>query len=116
MTTRILPHNEWERLAHTPLAPALHDLDPNKVHILVAEDGDLIVGCWAMSWQLHAECLWIDPVKRGKAGVLRRLLREMQRFAPSIFSVVDPETIPLAQKFGGVPLDGAHYLIPMREL
>lgn len=116
MTTRVLPPTEWARLEHTPLASALHTLDPNAVHILVAEDDDRIVGCWAMAWCLHAECLWIDPVKRGRAGVLRRLLREMKRFAPSIFSVVDESAIPLAQKFGGVRLDGAHYLIPMRDV
>jgi hypothetical protein len=116
MTSRILPVAEWARLAHTPLAGAALELDPERTSILVIEDGDHIVGCWAMCWCLHAECLWIDPPKRKRGGVLRKLLREMGRFAPTVFSVVDPEAEALAVKFGGIALEGPHYVIPLGDV
>jgi len=111
----VLPYHEWPRLAHTDLAPALPDLDPARVQILVVEHHGVIVGCWAMAWCLHAECLWIDPEKRGKAGVLRNLLRAMQSFAPSVFSLVDPAIEPMAERIG-IRLDGAPFLISLGQL
>lgn len=116
MTARILPFEEWSKLAHTDLVSALPDLDPARVQILVIEDNADVIGCWAMAWCLHAECLWIDPQRRGKGGVLRKLLRAMRTFAPHVFSLVDADTVVMAEKFGGIPLEGAPFLLPLRDV
>ena len=79
MTTRLLPPEEWPRLAGTELEEVWPILDPTRAAILVIEEGETIVGCWAAIWYLHVECVWIAPTSRGKGSVARRLLSGMRQ-------------------------------------
>ncbi len=84
MTARILPAAEWGRLAGTELGAALPHLDPAEAAVVVVEDGDQVVGCWALVPMWHAEGVWIAPDRRGRAGVARRLVTQTLRVARSL--------------------------------
>jgi hypothetical protein len=73
--TRILPVEEWSRLAGTELDGIETRLRGDQAVVMVdeAEDGTLR-GCWAALWVLHVEGLWVSPTHRGRGAVLRRLL------------------------------------------
>jgi N-acetylglutamate synthase-like GNAT family acetyltransferase len=75
MTTRILPPEEWHRLAGTLLAHAWPQFSPETTEIVVVEDGDQIVACAARFMVWHLEGAWIAPSARGRVSVGRRLLR-----------------------------------------
>ena len=66
-TIRELPPNEWGRLAGHPAFNGMPLPDPAAAVILVAEDGDQIVGVHVTQLQLHlhAEPLWVAPERRG---------------------------------------------------
>ena len=82
MTSRILPRDEWSRLAHTELGGLdLGTLDA-KV-IVVEDDAGEIVGCWSAFNVLHVEGVWIAPAYRGKTTVARRLWQGMLRLVRS---------------------------------
>lgn len=85
MTDRILPPEEWHKLAGTELGPALAALPPERTAILVVEDdAGQIVGCWALVLWYHAEGVWIAPAHRGKTSVARRLWRGMRALAQGV--------------------------------
>ena len=56
MTTRLLPPEEWDKL-DGELAQVRDHLDPDRAAVVVVEDGDQVVGCWALLQVLHAELL-----------------------------------------------------------
>ncbi len=76
MTTRILPESEWTRLeGHDALGG--HPLPPaGSTLFVVAEDGDQIVGVWALVTVLHLEPVWLAPSVRG-GMVIRRMWRRV---------------------------------------
>ena len=79
MTDRILPYEEWARLAGTPLGDVAGQLNPATTQIAVVEDeAGQIVGCWAACTVVHAEGAWIAPVWRKHPRVTRRLWRRMR--------------------------------------
>lgn len=74
MQTRILPREEWPRLAHLDIGPALARADDQAVTVMVVEDGDgIIVGAWTLLLIAHVEGLWIAPDHRKRGRVLLRL-------------------------------------------
>lgn len=73
MRTRILPRDEWGRVAKSNLLPLLASAESADVHVI--EDGPRIVACFAEVRVTLLEGLWIDPEYRGNAGVCRRLVR-----------------------------------------
>ncbi len=78
MLDRILPVDEWPRLAHLELGKAVPHLDPRFTSIAVVEDDSgAIVACWAAITVVHAEGVWIDPAYR-KSSVALRLWRRMK--------------------------------------
>lgn len=79
MTGRVLPPNEWPKLAGTELEPAIPHLRPETTTVWVVEDDDRIVGCWAEIWLPHLEGVWIHPAYRGKTSVARRLWQGMKQ-------------------------------------
>ena len=87
MRSRVLPREEWSRLADGPvvesgLASLIDHLDPRDVEVRVVEDeAGEIVGCVSLLRLTHLEGAWIDPRHRGNPGVGRRLLREAQSAA-----------------------------------
>lgn len=79
MTTRLLPADEWPKLAGTLLDPAWRAFDPVQARVLVVEEGSRIVGCAALFPAWHAEGAWIAPEYRGRLSVGRRLWVGMRR-------------------------------------
>jgi hypothetical protein len=80
MTDRILPVEEWPRLAGTDLFTVLPYLPASETTIIVVEDDDgTIVGCWATFRVHHAEGVWVAPAYRHKVSVARRLWRRMRQ-------------------------------------
>lgn len=79
MTHRILLPDEWAKLAHTDLGRQLPLCDPAHTLVLVVEDGDEIVGCWAALTIVHVEGLWVDPTHRKRVSVQRHLWTGMQQ-------------------------------------
>jgi ribosomal protein S18 acetylase RimI-like enzyme len=75
MTTRLLPHEEWSRLAPTALGPFWEDLQTSKTKVVVAEEAAQVIGCLALIPTLHVEGLWTHPDHRGMP-VLRALWKE----------------------------------------
>lgn len=73
-TTRVLPVEEWHKLHGTELELFAPHMDPARATVIVVEDGDQVVGCWALIQVLHAEGVWIAPAHRGRASVARRLV------------------------------------------
>lgn len=81
VTRRLLPPDEWPRLADTELGPTWHLLEPDAARILVVEQDGAIVGCWAFLNVLHAEGVWVHPAHRGGSSVARHLLRGLYEIA-----------------------------------
>lgn len=80
MTDRVLPHEEWGRLAHTPLGAVVASLNPATTAVVVVEDTDgAIVACWAALTVVHAEGAWIAEPYRRRVSVTLRLWRAMRR-------------------------------------
>lgn len=78
MTTRVLPPEEWARLAATELGPALAQLPANATTVFVAESAGEIVGCWSLVMFAHVEGLWIAPAHRKRGRVLLRLWERLR--------------------------------------
>lgn len=122
MTTRHLPRAEWGKLAGTELetiAPVL----PEGAHVVVVEDGDQIVGCWAVYPQWHVEGLWTAPAYRKDPRVGRRLIVGMTQTAVAVgarsvqTAAVDPAVAGMLEKLGAAELPGRHFslAIGLRE-
>jgi N-acetylglutamate synthase-like GNAT family acetyltransferase len=120
MTSRVLPVEEWDRLVGTE-ADVCRGLDPAHTHVLVVEDSGAIVGTWALTRVVHAECLWIREDHRKRGGVGRRLLALMRSGAramgagPVWTGAMSDEVRMLIEHFGGTRVPGDSYLLPMRR-
>lgn len=119
MTTRLLPMDEWFRLADTELGPALHVL-PDDTRIVVVEDPDGdIVGCWALIRYVHVEGVWIAPSHRKRGRVAASLLAGMQQAARDwdvqavLTAALTDDVRQLIDHLGGQPLPGDHFVLPI---
>lgn len=74
ITSRVLPEDEWPRLAGTELETVWPHLDPSSACIRVVEDGGRIVGHAVLFSAWHLESAWIAPEYRRGVRVGRRLL------------------------------------------
>jgi len=116
MTTRILPAEEWGKL-DGELAQVRDHLDPASTAVVVVEDGDQVVGCWALLSVLHAEGVWIAPGRRGRAGVARRLMQATLEVAQQlgaktiITGALTPEVERLLTRhLGAAPVPGKQFV------
>lgn len=105
MTDRVLPYEEWGRLAGTALGSVASQLNPATTQIAVVEDdAGQIVGCWAACTVVHAEGAWIAPAYRKRASVTVRLWRRMRHLirAAGASGVVtgaeSPEVVALLER------------------
>ena len=120
MTSRVLPPSEYPKLAGTEAASVWPRL-PDTAEVLVVEDEGAILGCWVAMPILHAECLWIAPAHRGKAGVGRRLFRAMREAvtragASAVMTCAMTDDVRhLLQTAHATPLGGDHFMLPMRR-
>lgn len=119
MTSRILPPSEWARLAGTEAEPIVPGLDPATTAVVVVEDAGQIIGAWLALRMTHVECLWVAPAHRGRAGVVRRLLRTMRDVVTQwgtpcpVTGAVTPEMSDMIRRMGGIPLPGEHFALPL---
>jgi hypothetical protein len=120
-TTRVLPPDEYPRLAGTE-AEGLWPLLPPDSRVIVIEDPDgRIIGCWTLFRPLHAECLWVAPAHRKGSSVFRRLLCGMftQASAMDAKAVVtasrSDEVTRLLRNFGADELPGRHYTLTIPQ-
>lgn len=120
--TRVLPLDEWTRLAGTEAEAVWPHLDPRRTSIVVVERAGVIVGCHILSWVLHAECLWIHTAHRGRSSVARRLWTAVKHVARDrwgvrsvVTSAVDDRVRGLLAHVGAHPLPGTAYVINLKE-
>lgn len=83
MTRRLLPREEWPRLADSTIGYLLPHLPADAAVVIVEHDG-AIVGHLAFVTFRHAHGLWIDPAHRGRAAVLRHLYEGLYEEAARI--------------------------------
>ena len=118
MTTRVLPVEEWSRLAGTEAG----GLDiPHAARVVVVEDGGAIVGCHILVPVLHAECLWIHPAHRGRSSVARRLWAAVRREVSNHFQVgafataaASDDVRRLLDHVGATRIEADFYMVPVR--
>lgn len=121
MITRLLPPEEWPRLAGTELETVWPVLDPIASHVVVVEDAGEIVGCWALFRQVHVEGLWIAPAHRGKSSVGRRLLATMRSTARAMgarsvaTAACRDSVVGMLHKLNAIALPGVHYALPVEK-
>jgi len=120
MTTRLLPREEWPRLAGTELETVWPHL-PESARVIVVEDGDQIVGCWAVFSVVHVEGVWIAPEYRTRGSVARRLLMEMRRQARAMGAsavmtgATSDDVRGLITRLHGQAVPGEQYVIPLER-
>lgn len=73
LVTRVLPPEEWHRLAGSAFDDVIRLVSPDDVRIVVVEDEGRIVGHWAAWRMTHLEGAWVDPAYQKRASVARRL-------------------------------------------
>jgi len=121
-TSRILPVEEWPKLAHAGLGDALTVFKPADTQALVVEHEGQIVGVWLGVRFVHAEGVWIAPAHRGAFGVVKRLLTGMREIAARwgvdivwTGAVSDDALVRgLIEKLGGKEVPMQTFILPMR--
>jgi hypothetical protein len=120
MIARVLPREEWPRLAGTEAGAAWPSFPAGARPVVVERDG-VIVACHVLIPYWHVECLWIAPEARGLASVARRLwnyVRYEARLlgASSVLTAAcDDRVRGLLAHVGATKLPGDHYVVPVRE-
>ncbi len=121
LQTRILPPDEWPRLAGTEAEALIGHLDPAHAAVLVVERGGEIVGTWVALQTLHAECVWVSTAVGNPVGVARKLIDGMFDIARasglrSIYtSAMTDEVRGMIERLGGSELPGSAHVIPVPE-
>lgn len=117
MTTRLLPPEEWPRLAGTLLEKTWPTL-PADARVVVVERDGAIVACSALFAVLHQEGTWTAPEHRTNPAVGRHLIRAMREEIKATgatevwMMATTPETSALCQRFGPcVRLDAEHFAV-----
>lgn len=70
MNTRVLPREEWHRLAETNNPQICGSVPPDDVRVVVVEDGGKIVGSMAVIRVTHLENIWLEKPRAGVASAL----------------------------------------------
>lgn len=115
MTTRLLPPEEWARLAETEGGEVWRLFDQESTKILVVERDGRIIGRLAVLTIQHADFFWIDSVSRDKTSVCWQLwfgLKNLIRSAPYggvIVSILSDRMRRFVTKAGAVPMPGEHF-------
>lgn len=123
MTSRILPPEEWDRLAGTELAAIVAAARRQRhrlVVLVVEDDAGTIIGCWSLFQTWHAEGLWVAPSHRGKASVGRRLLAMLYKCGraldvPGVYTAAQTPDVERMLDRCATLLPGVHYMMPLHE-
>ena len=121
MTTRVLPPEEWEKLAGTELDAARPFLNPAETLVLVVEEDGQIVGSWAAMRHVHLEGVWVHPDHRGRGAVAAHLLKAMGAAVAATFGVsvawtaAENEDVAhlITGHLNGTELPGRHFVVPI---
>lgn len=119
ITHRVLPPEEWPRLAGTEAETVWPHLDPENARVLVVEENGEIVAAWVGMRVVHMECIWVKPSHRGLVSIARRLFMGMRSIATGwgakrVWTAsLAPEVTDLIERFGGEPVPGEHYVLPL---
>jgi hypothetical protein len=117
--TRVLPPEEWPRLAGTEAEAVWPHLNNSESQVIVVERNQEIVGTWIVLRLVHVECCWIAPSLRGKGSVAGRLLAGMTAAArrwgaTAVWTAAVSEDVKaLIQRLDGRALPGEHFVIPV---
>lgn len=122
MTSRLLPVEEWPKLAGTLLHPTWQALDPRAARVLVVEDGEQIVGCISIFPVWHVEGAWTAPARRGSISIGRRLWTSLRALwadlgvSEFVCMATTPEGRRLCLRSGDVtPLTCDHFAVRVRS-
>lgn len=115
---RVLPPDEYPRLVGTELEQVWPVL-PRDSTVLVVEQGDQIVGCWAVIRYVHVEGLWIHPDHRRKSSVGARLWKAMKIRARElgatavVTGAVSDDVRRLLAHAGGIQIPADTWVLPI---
>lgn len=121
ISRRVLPPEEWPRLAGTEAEKLWPRLDPENTQVVVVEKDGRIVAAWTLLRIVHAECIWVAPDQRGEFGVVKRLLAGMKDAASLwgadrvVTGSVSPEVTDLIMRFGGYPMPCESFVLPIEK-
>ena len=117
--TRLLPREEWPRLAETG-SGAMASWSALGAVVVVERDGR-IVACQGFLPIWHLEGLWIHPDERTSGSVGRRLWRAVQQYARGLgvqavmtFAISDVVR-SMCERLGATKVQAETYVVPMRE-
>lgn len=119
MMARILPREEYERLAGTEAQDVWPYLAETDRVVVIEKDGQ-IVACHVLMQMWHLECLWVHPAHR-KTTVGGRLWHAVKVTAQSMgisramTASIDDTVSDLLAHVGASALPGVHYVVPMRS-
>ena len=116
LTTRVLPPDEWPKLAGTDLAAMTGTLREALASVVVVERDGVIVGCWALVPALTVHGLWIHPDQRkSRAGwVLWQAMKDLVRSRGCravLTTAQSPDVRELLTHVGATPI-GEEYVLP----
>lgn len=117
LSTRLLPPEEWSRLADCGLGDLWASLPPATTRIVVVEEDGEIVGHVTGVLMLHAEGAWIAPRHRKRVAVWRRLIEGFWRLADgwgcraAWASAASDEMRHVLARLHGAPVTGDHVIV-----
>lgn len=120
--TRVLPPAEWPRLVGTEAETLWPLLEPSRDRVVVVEEDGRIIGCTALYYVLHADCVWIHAEHRRRAGVARTLWRAVRHLARFLEerTLLVPVTLDVMRRFiereHGVKIPADHYAVSLNEV
>ena len=123
MQARLLPPEEWEKLADRPPFKDTGLPNPDHWAIVVVEDAGEIVASCALFDTVHWDGFHVNEEFRGHAGVFRQLLGAsmatlQERGVPGVHLTIphgQPELEAMAERFGFVPADGKLYIVAVPQ-
>lgn len=115
MTARVLPREDYHRLAGTELETLAPYLPEDAQVLVVEDDAGQIIGCWSVYRLVHVEGVWIAPEHRKKSGVARRLITGMRQIARGMgaravnTASASAEVTNLLRHLGAHQIEGEHF-------
>lgn len=122
-TVRVLPPDEWPRLAHIGHFAAVAPPSPDHTVILVIEKDGQILATWGAMDVVHLEGLWVDPAYRDHPALARKLLAGMEDLLrehniSTVFTIgVTLDVLAMAHRLGfqWMPGNLLAYQVPVKE-
>jgi len=122
VTGRLLPPDEWDRIAHIEPYASGGLPDPDHWRIVVAEDDGRVVGYCALFDTVHWDCWSVDPAYRGNPVVFKDLIeggvQVMQEHGIDLVHTTVPDGQPevggMLERFGFSRAPGTLYYYDRR--